>query len=152
MQRFCWDLVIKQTKAPYRRVVWRDEFQLVEGRRLCLTGDLHHNLSKKLRSSSVDVESPPGDDELDANESIEGEVDIKGTELMGHESEIITFAEAIDVVLEEEVPDGDEDDQPSLLEKSAERKSSRGRLREHNPGSALIPRGWTGLNHDSDGP
>ncbi|KIH59872.1 hypothetical protein ANCDUO_09885 [Ancylostoma duodenale] len=88
---------------------------------------------------------PPPPPYIEPEEPIEGEVDIEGIELMGHESEgIMTLADAIDVALEEEVSGGEEDDQPPMLEKSAERKRPRGRPRKHIAGTAIIQRGRTG--------
>ncbi|EYC31779.1 hypothetical protein Y032_0003g1234 [Ancylostoma ceylanicum] len=88
---------------------------------------------------------PPPPPYIEPEEPIEGEVDIEGIELMGHDSEgIMTLADAIDVALEEEVSGGEEDDQPPMLEKSAERKRPRGRPRKHIAGTAIIQRGRTG--------
>lgn len=76
--------------------------------------------------------------------NVDGEVDIEGIEMMSHdESGIMTLADAIDVALEEEVFGGEEDDQPPMLEKSAERKRPRGRPRKHSP-TQVIQRSRTG--------
>ncbi|VDM71882.1 unnamed protein product, partial [Strongylus vulgaris] len=94
------------------------------------------------KSGSTPAPPPPY---IEPEEPIEGEVDIEGIEIMGHETGgIMTLADAIDVALEEEVSGGEEDDQPPLLEKSAERKRPRGRPRKHIAGTAIIARGRTG--------
>ncbi|WKX88248.1 hypothetical protein Q1695_008133 [Nippostrongylus brasiliensis] len=74
---------------------------------------------------------PPYIEPEDVN--VDGVVDIESMEMMGDGSGVMTLADAIDVALEEEVSGGEEDDQPPMLEKSAERRRSRGRPRKHSP-------------------
>ncbi|KHJ99451.1 hypothetical protein OESDEN_00560 [Oesophagostomum dentatum] len=110
----------------------------------------HHTQSapKKQQPSRRPAAAPaaaPPPPYIEPEEPLEGDVDIEGIELMGNETEgIMTLADAIDVALEEEVSGGEEDDQPPLLEKSAERKRPRGRPRKHIAGTAIIQRGRTG--------
>ncbi|KAE9418571.1 hypothetical protein Angca_001849, partial [Angiostrongylus cantonensis] len=125
---------------------------------------------EEVEEQFVDIETTPEEDELDANVKAEerspiiqkkppsrrvvaappfiepeevgldGEMDIECIELMGHSADgIMTLADAIEVALEEEVSGG-EDDQPPMLEKSAERRRPRGRPRKHSGSSAVIHR------------
>uniref|UniRef100_A0A7I4XSF1 SET domain-containing protein n=2 Tax=Trichostrongylidae TaxID=6315 RepID=A0A7I4XSF1_HAECO len=95
-------------------------------------------IARKPHPRRVAAAPPPYIEPEDPN--VEGEVDIEGIELMGQdESGMVTLADALDVALEEEVSGGEEDDQPPMLEKSAERRRPRGRPRKHSP-SHVIPR------------
>ncbi|PIO66919.1 hypothetical protein TELCIR_11353 [Teladorsagia circumcincta] len=101
-------------------------------------------VQRKSQSRRI-VHPPPPPPYIEPEETnVEPEVDIEGIELMGHETGgMMTLADAIDVALEEEVSGGEEDDQPPMLEKSAERRRPRGRPRKHSP-TQIIQRSRTG--------